>query len=256
MRFVRFASDDGSPHSGILDDENTVWSVEGDLYSNPSRGARVGQQNDLTMLPPCAPSKILCVGRNYKANLASQGLDIPTEPVMFLKGPNTVIGANDTIIRPRGIEQFLFEGELAAIIGKTAEKVSARDASNYVFGYTCANDMTAHDWRLIDMHWTRAKSSDTLLPVGPWIETEVDPSDLRLTTKINGDLRQDGRTSDMVFSVPDIIEYVTRSMTLWPGDVVITGSPPGNGPVDDGDIIQIELEGIGELSNSVRTADA
>lgn len=252
MRVVRFRHD-SSVRTGVADADGVIRAVSGDLYAGSvATDTIVGHLDEIELLPPCEPSKILCVGRNYASAVRAKGHPWPDLPFVFLKTPNTVVGPDVDILRPDGIETFEYEGELTAVIGKVASQVSASAALDYVFGYTCGNDMTVRDWQATDPHWTRAKCSDTLCPLGPWIETDLDPRDLSVRTVVNGDLHQDGRTSDMIFSVGEIIAFISRTMTLYPGDVVLTGTPLGAHPVSDGDLIEVTIESIGTLRNRVR----
>lgn len=251
MRVLRFQSD-GEPQVGILEDDQSIRSVSGDVYSNPSPGDVVANLSDVQLLAPCSPSKILCVGSNYAHAVRARNRPWPDAPVVFLKTSNAIVGPGAEVTRPHGIERFEYEAELTVVIGRTATKVSAADANDYIFGLTCGNDMSVRDWQETDAHWTRAKASDTLCPIGPWIETDSDPSDLSIKARVNGEMHQDGRTNDLIFKVPDIIEYLTRTITLYPGDIIMTGSPLGAGPVADGDVMEVEIESIGVLRNAVR----
>jgi 2-keto-4-pentenoate hydratase/2-oxohepta-3-ene-1,7-dioic acid hydratase in catechol pathway len=253
MKYVRFQSEDGASY-GVVDNDGQVRTVSGSIYDNPQTGDAVGKVEDLTLLAPCEPTKIFCIGRNYDSAVRARGSDYPTAPVAFLKTPNSVVGPDGDIIRPGGIENFVYEGEMTVVIGKEAKSVSADDAMDYVFGYTCGNDMSVRDWQQTDAHWTRAKASDTLCPLGPWIVTDIDASDLALKARVNGKLQQDGRTSDMIFKIPQVIEYLSASITLMPGDVILTGTPLGATPVVDGDVVEIDIEGIGTLRNTIRQA--
>lgn len=253
LRVVRYQDEDSAKY-GFVDEDGLVRTVSGSIYDNPNEGDFAGRLEDLTLLAPCEPSKIFCIGRNYDSAVRARGRDYPTAPVAFLKTPNAVVGLGADIIRPAGIETFVYEGELTVVMGRQAIAISADDAWNYVYGYTCGNDMSVRDWQQSDDHWTRAKASDTLCPLGPWIETDVDPSNLSLQAVVNGELRQDGRTDDLIFKIPQIIEYLTRTITLVPGDIILTGTPLGAHPVVDGDVIEIQIEGIGTLRNTVRQA--
>jgi 2-keto-4-pentenoate hydratase/2-oxohepta-3-ene-1,7-dioic acid hydratase in catechol pathway len=194
---------------------------------------------------------IVCVGSNYAGQIAEKGRPWPHQPQLFLKAPNAVVGPGAAILHPAEVQRLEYEGELAVVIGRTARNVPAADAAEFVLGYTCANDVTAHDWRS-DGQWARAKSADTFCPLGPWIETEVPAvSELRLTTRIGGKIVQDGSTSDMVFGVPEVLAFVTRWITLHPGDVLLTGSPAGVGPMTPGDVVEVEISGVGTLRNTV-----
>lgn len=252
MRVVRCRHED-SVVTGVVDRDGAIAAVAGDVYAGSmTTGGPIGRLGEVELLSPCEPSKILCVGRNYATAVRAKGHPWPDLPFVFLKTPNTVVGSEAEILRPDGIETFEYEGELTAVIGKTARQVSAGAALDYVFGYTCGNDMTVRDWQTTDPHWTRAKCGDTLCPLGPWIETELDPSDLSLQTVVNGELHQDGRTSDMIFSLGEIIAFISRTITLEPGDVILMGTPLGAHPVGDGDQIEVTIEGIGTLRNRVR----
>lgn len=205
------------------------------------------------LLAPLAPSKIVCVGRNYREHAAELGNPMPSEPLLFLKAPSSILADGDAIELPPLSERVEHEGELAAVIGRRCSRLSAsEDPLAYVFGLTCLNDVTARDLQRKDVQFTRAKSFDTFCPVGPFIVTGLDPLDLKVETRVNGELRQSGRTSSMAFSVPMLLYYISHSMTLEPGDIVSTGTPAGVGPLLDGDMVEVEVEGIGTLRNPVR----
>jgi 2-keto-4-pentenoate hydratase/2-oxohepta-3-ene-1,7-dioic acid hydratase in catechol pathway len=207
---------------------------------------------EVTLLPPVAPSKIICVGRNYAAHAAELGNEVPKEPLLFLKAPSSIITDKESIILPQQSSQVEHEGELAVIIGRICKNLSdSDDPLAYVFGYTVLNDITARDLQKKDVQFTRAKSFDTFCPVGAFIETEFDWRDAQLTVKVNGDLKQQGRTSEMIFPVDFLIRYISRQMTLNVGDLIATGTPSGVSVLNDGDICEVEIEGIGTLSNPV-----
>ena len=203
------------------------------------------------LLPPAVPSKIVCVGRNYAEHAKELGNEPPTEPVIFLKPPSAVIGPDETIVRPPQSDRVDFEGELAIVIGSLARNVSEAGWRDHVAGFTCANDVTARDLQKKDVQFTRGKSFDTFLPLGPCLATNIDPSALRLTTRVNGETRQDGNTRQMMFSCGRIVEFITSVMTLYPGDVILTGTPAGVGPLQPGDTVEVEIEKIGTLRNVV-----
>jgi 2-keto-4-pentenoate hydratase/2-oxohepta-3-ene-1,7-dioic acid hydratase in catechol pathway len=203
------------------------------------------------LLTPVVPSKIVCVGRNYAEHVKELGNDAPAEPVLFFKPPSALLAPGGTIVRPAVSQRVDFEGELAIVVGREAKDVKAARWRDYVRGFTVANDVTARDLQKKDVQFTRGKGFDTFLPLGPCIESELDPSDLRLTTRVNGETRQDGRTSQMIFSLDALFEYITGIMTLVPGDVILTGTPSGVGPLQAGDVVEVEIEGIGVLSNAV-----
>jgi 2-keto-4-pentenoate hydratase/2-oxohepta-3-ene-1,7-dioic acid hydratase in catechol pathway len=197
------------------------------------------------------PSKIIGVGTNYRAHAAEMGKPVPSEPLIFLKPPTALAGPGDRIVRPSGYQRVDFEGELAVVIGKAARRVGAAAAMEHVLGLSCGNDVTVRDLQQRDGQWTRAKGFDGFFPLGPRIVAGLDPSDLRITTRVNGEVRQDSSTSDMIFGVADLVSFISQVMTLLPGDVITTGTPQGVGPLSPGDVVDIEIAGIGVLSNPV-----
>lgn len=208
--------------------------------------------SEVKFLPPATPSKIVCVGRNYAEHAAELGNEIPKEPLLFLKPPSSLITAGEAIVIPPQSSRVEHEGELAVVIGRDCKNLSEADNPfDYVFGYTCLNDVTARDLQRRDVQFTRAKSFDTFCPVGSFIETELDVSDIRVTTKVNGLIKQDGRTSQMVFPVAFLIRYISNQMTLNAGDVIATGTPAGVSKLNCGDVCEVEIEGIGILRNTV-----
>ncbi|HEY6119067.1 MAG TPA: fumarylacetoacetate hydrolase family protein [Pyrinomonadaceae bacterium] len=207
---------------------------------------------EVTLLAPVVPSKIVCVGRNYLEHALELGNKMPDEPLLFLKAPSAIIGDGDKIVLPAESKQVEHEGELGVVIGKHARAVSDQeDPLAYVLGYTCVNDITARDLQRKDVQFTRAKSFDSFCPVGPWIVTELDPANASVTTRVNGSVRQQGQTSDMAFSVPFLIRYISRIMTLNPGDLISTGTPAGVGPLKSNDVVEVEVDGVGLLRNEV-----
>jgi len=208
---------------------------------------------DVVIRIPVTPSKIICVGRNYAEHAAELGNEIPSEPLLFLKAPSSIITDGDAIVLPKQSQQVEHEGELAVIIGRECKDLPDEEQfSEYVFGYVCLNDVTARDLQRRDRQFTRAKSFDTFCPIGSVIETDLDCSDLRLRTSVNGVVKQEGRTSEMVFSIPFLIKYISHQMTLNAGDVIAAGTPSGVSKLSVGDICEVEIEGIGTLTNSVR----
>lgn len=203
------------------------------------------------LLAPVFPTKVVGVGKNYLEHAAEMGGAVPEEPLIFVKPATTVIGPGAPIVLPPESREVHHEGELAVVIGTVARRVAAEDASAHVLGYTVANDVTARDLQRSDGQWGRAKGFDTFCPLGPAIETEVDPAGLSLVTRVNGEVRQEGSTADMVFGVAEIVAFVTSVMTLLPGDVILTGTPPGVGPIVAGDFVEVEIERIGALRNPV-----
>jgi 2-keto-4-pentenoate hydratase/2-oxohepta-3-ene-1,7-dioic acid hydratase in catechol pathway len=204
-----------------------------------------------TILVPVLPSKIVCVGRNYADHAKELGNEAPAEPILFLKPPSALLAPGGTIVRPAASQRVDFEGELALVIGRLASHVRAEEWRDYVRGFACANDVTARDLQKKDVQFTRGKGFDTFCPIGPCVEDDLDVSDLRLTTRVNGETRQDGRTSQMIFPPSFLVEFITSIMTLVPGDVILTGTPSGVGPLQAGDTVEVEVEGIGVLRNAV-----
>lgn len=204
------------------------------------------------LLPPVTPSKIVCVGRNYREHAAELGNKMPDEPLLFLKAPSALIAANDRIELPGASQQVEHEGELGVVIGRTAQRLSSNDDPlSYVFGYTCVNDVTARDLQRKDVQFTRGKSFDTFCPVGPWIETDLNPNNLVVETRLNGEVKQKGNTADMAFPVAFLIRYISEIMTLYPGDLIATGTPAGVSRLRHGDTVEVEVTGIGVLRNEV-----
>jgi 2-keto-4-pentenoate hydratase/2-oxohepta-3-ene-1,7-dioic acid hydratase in catechol pathway len=211
---------------------------------------------DVRLLAPVLPSKVVAIGKNYADHVAEMGGENPPEPVLFLKPSTAVIGPRDPIVYPAALsERVDFEGELAVVIGRLCRQVPAARVPEVIFGYTCANDVTARDLQARDGQWDRAKGFDTFCPLGPWIETDADPADLELTTIVNGEIRQSTRTSLLLHDVTALVAFVSAVMTLLPGDVLLTGTPAGVGPLKDGDEVLVTIEGIGTLSNEVITRD-
>lgn len=249
MRIVRFRKD-GMTGYGIVDDE-VVYQVEGGLSQAAMTRDRVGRLSELDLLAPAEPSKIIGIGKNYLAHAAELSSEVPDEPLMFLKPPTAVIGPDDTIICPSLSERVDHEGELAVVIGRRARNVPAEQALDYVRGYTCGNDVTARDLQRRENQWVRGKGFDTFCALGPWIETDLNPYAVTVVTRVNGEVRQEGNTADMIFDVPTLIATASRVMTLLPGDVIMTGTPSGVGPILPGDSVEVDVEGIGVLRNHV-----
>lgn len=206
--------------------------------------------SEVKLLAPVVPSKVVCVGRNYREHAAELGNKMPDEPLLFLKAPSAVIASGEQIVLPRASQQVEHEGELGVVIGRTASKVSS-NALSYVFGYTCVNDVTARDLQRKDVQFTRGKSFDTFCPIGPWIETDLDPANVSVETRLNGEVKQKGNTADMAFPVAFLISYISEIMTLYPGDLIATGTPAGVSRMKNGDTVEVEVGGIGVLRNGV-----
>jgi 2-keto-4-pentenoate hydratase/2-oxohepta-3-ene-1,7-dioic acid hydratase in catechol pathway len=203
------------------------------------------------LLAPMLPSKVVAIGKNYAEHAVEMGGDVPEQPLIFLKPSTSVVGPGDEIASPASSERVDFEGELAVVISRLCRDVPEERAMDVVLGYTCANDVTARDQQKTDGQWSRAKGYDTFCPLGPWIETEISPDDLAIATRLNGVVKQESRTSNIVHKIPKLIAHITSCMTLLPGDVILSGTPEGVGPMQIGDVVEVEIEGIGTLTNSV-----
>ncbi len=252
MKIVRFAHDEAIRY-GILDGTELVTLAGDPMYTGyDTTGERVSL-NEVTLLAPVIPrSKIVAVGRNYRDHAAEFGNEVPAEPLLFFKPNTSVIGPGDAIVRPAQSQQVDFEGELAVIIGKVTRNVTSERALDHVFGYTVANDVTARDLQRSDGQWARAKGFDTFCPLGPAVETEFDLDAAQVVSRVNGEEKQRAPLTDMVHGVADLIAYASAAFTLLPGDVILTGTPAGVGPLVAGDVVEIEIDGLGILRNLVR----
>ena len=262
MRIARFTTGEDPQYgvvTGDLDehgepvDDSVVVALAGDpLYVGLKLLEEQHRLADVRLLAPVLPrSKVVGIGRNYAAHAAELGNALPTEPLMFLKPNTSVVGPGDPIFYPAQTSDLHYEGELAVVIGRICRDVPPEQATDVIHGYTIANDVTAHDLQKSDVQFTRAKGFDSFCPLGPWVETELDPSALTVQTYLNGDLVQDGTTKDMIFDVPTLVAHVSSVMTLLPGDVILTGTPEGVGPMEVGDEVDVVVEGIGTLNNRV-----
>lgn len=248
MRICRFKFDD-QINVGILENEKVF------LYEANQKSSKSFNLSEVELIAPTLPSKIVCVGRNYAEHAAELGNEVPKEPLLFLKAPSSIICDGESILIPPQSVQVEHEGELGIVIGKTCKNLSETDDPfEYVLGYICLNDVTARDIQRKDVQFTRGKSFDTFCPTGSYIETDLDVSDISVTTKVNGVIKQSGRTSQMVFPVEFLIRYISNQMTLFSGDIIATGTPSGVSKLSDSDICEIEIEGIGKLSNPVANA--
>ena len=253
MKIVRIKSGDGIAY-GVADSEG-VLLYHGSPFVAWEPTEVVVPWPSVTLLAPVLPTKVMCVGKNYEDHASEMDGEVPEEPLVFMKPATAVIGPNANVVHPRLSGEVHHEAELAVVISKPARNVAAEDASQYIFGYTAGNDVTARDLQRKDGQWTRAKGFDTFCPLGPAIETELDPLErLAVICRVNGEVRQAGFTSDMVFGVAEIIEFITAFTTLLPGDVIMTGTPSGVGKVEPGDVMEVEVDGIGVLSNRVVAA--
>ncbi len=253
MRFVRLAHAGAVSHYRLSDsatDGAERWSDAPWLPGARGTGEQVTFTRD-QVLAPVVPPKVLCVGRNYAAHAKELGNEVPKEPLLFLKPSSSVIGPYGTVLLPPQSQKVEHEAELAVVIGKRATRIGEAEALAHVFGYTVAGDITARDLQRSDGQWSRAKGFDTFCPLGPHIETELDPANLEVSCTVDGQERQRGRTSDMVFAIPKLIAYMSHAMTLEPGDVLLTGTPEGVGPLAHGNALRIAIEGIGALELSV-----
>jgi len=252
VKIARFSTG-GDPRFGIVDDDEIVVLRGDPMFNGFDTTEERIPLADVKLLAPVIPrSKVVAVGRNYREHAAELGNEAPAEPLLFLKPNTSVIGPGDTIVRPRQSSRVDFEGELAIVIGSIAKNVSEADAASVVFGYTVANDVTARDLQEKDGQWARAKGFDTFCPLGPVIETEFEVANQGIETRVNGEVRQSGRLDEMVHSVASVIAYASAVFTLLPGDVILTGTPAGVGPIMAGDTVEVTVEGIGTLSNPVR----
>ncbi|WP_019816019.1 fumarylacetoacetate hydrolase family protein [Saccharomonospora saliphila] len=257
MRLARIAHPDGVAFASIeaegeADDAAQVLEIADHPFGTPNYTGRRWPLADVRLLAPILPTKVIAVGRNYAKHAEEFGNEVPADPMIFLKPSTTVIGPNVPIKLPRMSSQVDFEGELAVVIGQPVKNVPASKAAAAILGYTVANDVSARDLQRADGQWGRAKGFDTFCPVGPWIETGLDPSDLALTSEVDGAVKQDARTSAMVHKVGELVEFVSSVMTLLPGDMILTGTPEGVGPIEAGQQVSITVEGIGTLTNPVQ----
>ncbi|HEX8990419.1 MAG TPA: fumarylacetoacetate hydrolase family protein [Anaerolineales bacterium] len=251
MRTVRYQTEGGAPRYGWLL-EDKVGEIDGDLFGKYRRRDAKTPLSDVKLLAPCTPSKIVCVGRNYVEHAKELGNEVPKIPLLFMKPPSAIINPGESIVLPPQSKQVEHEAELVAVIGRRGRNVTAEEAKKYIFGYTVGNDVTARDLQRSDDQWTRAKGFDTFCAFGPWIDTEFNIADALITSKVNGQPRQMASTRDMVFSVATLVAFISSVMTIEPGDLVFTGTPPGVGPLVDGNEVVVEIEGLGVLRNPVK----
>ncbi len=266
MRIARFTTGDDPLYGvvtgdvdelGIPSEDSVVVALAGDpLYVGMHATEEKYQLGDVRLLAPVIPrSKVVGIGRNYAAHAAEMGSDPPAEPMMFLKPNTSVVGPGDPVFYPRQSAEVHYEGELAVVIGRICRDVAPDRFADVVYGYTIGNDVTARDLQRSDVQFARSKGFDSFCPLGPWIETELDAGDLRVQTHLNGDVRQDGSTKDLIFDVAALVAHVSSVMTLLPGDVILTGTPEGVGPMNPGDEVDVTISGIGTLTNRVVARD-
>jgi 2-keto-4-pentenoate hydratase/2-oxohepta-3-ene-1,7-dioic acid hydratase in catechol pathway len=259
MRLCRFTHQDFfQPHYGIIEAKSVRPLIDADAFgSRPRARSEKIPLAEVRLLAPVAPSKIVCVGRNYLEHAKELGNPLPDAPLLFLKAPSAVIASDNPIELPPESSRVEMEGELGVVIGRQARRLKEDDDPlAYVLGYTCVNDVTARDLQRADVQFTRAKSFDTFCPVGPCIETSIDPCDVQLTARLNGEIKQSARTSAMAFSVPFLLRYISHMMTLQPGDLICTGTPAGVSKLSIGDVVEVEVEGVGVLRNEVKEVDS
>ncbi|MCJ7625413.1 MAG: fumarylacetoacetate hydrolase family protein [Anaerolineaceae bacterium] len=250
MRFTRYQKGSDEPRYGWIF-EGKIGPLEGNPFSEFRRLDAEIALEEVKLCAPVIPGKIICVARNYVDHALEMGSQVPAIPTLFLKPPSSVIGHGENIILPPQSKQVDHEAELAVVIGKSGRWIQPGDASKYIIGYAAANDVTARDLQRSDGQWGRAKGFDTFCPLGPWIETELSPEDILITCRVNGEMRQMASTRELVFTVPQMIAFASSVMTLNPGDVILTGTPAGVGPLRHGDSVEVEIEGIGTLRNPV-----
>lgn len=253
MKLVRYLAD-GRASYGLIQGAD-VYRLEGQPFGTQAIGPLVGQLKNVNLLPPCVPTKIIAIGLNYR-DPNQEGLPaIPDVPIISFKPPSSLVGTGEDIIWPRLSTRLDYEGEMAVIIGREARNVTPREAIDYLLGITCGNDVTARDIQRREGQWAKAKGFDTFCPLGPCIVSDLDPSNCQLTTRVNGEIRQSASTSLLHFGACDLISYVSQIMTLLPGDVILTGTPAGSAALKNGDVVEVEIEGVGTLRNTVRKAD-
>ncbi|MDR7865377.1 MAG: fumarylacetoacetate hydrolase family protein [Sporomusaceae bacterium] len=249
MKFVRFQQG-AAIRYGVLEGEN-IRIVEGDIFGKWAIGNQIINPGTVKLLAPCAPSKAVCIGLNYHGHAKEMNAELPAQPLMFLKPSSALTHPGGAVEYPAISQNLHFEAELAVVIGKEARKVPAAAAREYILGYTCANDVTARDIQKGDGQWTRGKSFDTFLPLGPCIATDIDPAATDIKLYLNGEIKQTSNTRDLIFKVEELVAFASQVMTLYPGDVILTGTPSGVGPMQVGDTVVVELSGVGRLENTI-----
>lgn len=247
VHFIRY-SHAGTTSYGILDGE-TIHVIDGDVFGSYEQTGSTIALAEVTVLPPTAPSKVIAVGLNYRSHLA--GREAAEYPGLFAKYPSSLVGDGANIVMPPDAENLHYEGELVVVIGRETSNVAPDHAHDFIFGVTAGNDVSERDWQQQDLQWLRAKASDTFGPVGPVIATHIDYSDLLVQTRVNGEVRQSESTSDLIFDIPTIVSYISRYVTLYPGDLIFTGTPGATQALQPGDVVEIEVQGVGVLRNTV-----
>lgn len=256
MKYARVKDAGGRVFYGVVEGES-LKRIEGDLFGEHSVTDELLPLSSLTLLAPCQPSKIMCAGTNYMSHIQEciekmhMDIEVPKKPLIFSKGPNAVADPGQGVIYPIGVERVDFEGELGVVIGKPCKKATRENALDFVLGYTCVNDVSARDMQWGDGQWTRGKGLDTFCPIGPVISDELDPFNAPVITRVNGEVKQDGNSNDLIFDIPALIVFISEWITLEPGDVIATGTPAGVAPMGIGDTVEIEIPGIGILENKL-----
>lgn len=250
MKITRFADGSGAPAWGWISGDK-IGILEGDPYGSFKRQRANTLLSEVDLLPPVVPGKVIGIGRNYAEHAKERGVEVPSVPLFFLKAPSTIIATGQPIVLPPQSQRVEHEVELAFVIGKPGRWIEPEDAVGHILGYTVANDLTARDLQQVDGQWARAKSFDTFCPLGPWIDTDFDPTDAMISCRVNGELRQMGSTHEMIFPVRQLVAYLSSVMTLLPGDVILTGTPAGIGPLLPGDMLESSIDGLGTLINRI-----
>jgi 2-keto-4-pentenoate hydratase/2-oxohepta-3-ene-1,7-dioic acid hydratase in catechol pathway len=252
MRIVRYRYQNQEGYGAF--EGSLLKIIEGDLWGDFKVSDKTILLKEVKVLPPVIPSKVVAVGLNYAKHVTEIAKDreVPKEPLLFIKPSTSIIGPDEKIVRPRKSDDLHYEGELAVVMKRRAKGIETQEARDYVLGYTCLNDVTARDWQKKDGQWTRAKSFDTFCPIGPAIVTDIEnPNRLKIETRLNGEVKQSSATTALLFKVEELVSYISRHMTLLPGDIIATGTPEGVGPMVAGDTVEVEIEGIGILRNTV-----
>jgi len=250
MKFLRFLDGKVERKGALIDGK--IKEIQGSFFDEYMITENTFEMDSVKILPPVLPSKVVCVARNYAAHAKELGNDVPTTPMIFMKPSTSVIGHGDDIIFPEMSNQIDYEGELAAVISRKTKNIEPEEVDSCILGYTILNDITARDLQKEEGKFTRAKGFDTFCPIGQYIDTEMGWKDVKIKTTVNDEVRQDGTTNDMIFGVDVLISYISKIMTLLPGDVIATGTPPGVGPMNKGDIVTVEIEGLGKLVNNIK----
>jgi len=249
MKIVRFKYHKKTRYGMIK--HHAVILIEGSIFKKYKITKRKIKISNVELLPPVEPTKVICAGLNYKDHAKELNMPIPDEPIIFIKPPTSIIGHNQKIIYPEGVKRLDYEAELAVIIKKQAKNIDKKDAKNYILGYTCLNDVTARDLQTKDVQWARAKSFDTFCPIGPYIVIGINPDNLFIKLYLNGKLKQSSTTANLIFKIDELISFISNVMTLKPGDIIATGTPPGVGPMNTSDKVEVKIEKIGTLANTV-----